>query len=60
MHNTVLFVLFFLSRCNFATVSDGMECNNEGLVMVWHWVYSGSSYAVWNYKSRSVVKLVLL
>ena len=28
--------------------------------MVWHWVYSGSSYAVWNCKSCSVVELVVL
>ena len=28
--------------------------------MVWYWVYRGSSYAVWNCKYRSVVKLVVL
>ena len=28
--------------------------------MVWHWVYCGSSYAVWNCKSCSVVKLGVL
>ena len=60
VHNTVLFIVFLLSRCGFATVSAGMECNKEGLVMVWHWVYSGSSYDVWNCKSHSVVKIVVL
>ena len=60
MHNTVLFVVFSLSWCSFATMSAGMECNKEGLVMVWHWVYSGSSYDVWNCKSHSVVKRVVL
>ena len=28
--------------------------------MVCHWLYHGSSYAVWNCKYRSVVKLVVL
>ena len=28
--------------------------------MLWRWVYHGSIYAVWNFKSRSVVKLVVL
>ena len=28
--------------------------------MVWHWVNSGSIYAVWNCMSHSVVKLVVL
>ena len=28
--------------------------------MVWHWVYSGYSYAVWKCMSGSVVKLVVL
>ena len=56
----LLFFVFSISRFSFAIVSDGMECNNEGLVLVWNWVYSGSSYAVWNCKSRSVVKLVVL
>ena len=28
--------------------------------MVRHWVYCGFSYAVWNCKSHSVVKLVVL
>ena len=56
----LLFFVFSISRFSFAIVSDGMECNNEGLVLVWNWVYSGSSYAVWNCKSHSVVKLVVL
>ena len=57
---TRLFLVFSISWCSFATVSAGTECNIEGLVMIWHWVYSGSSYAVWNCKYRSVVKLVVL
>ena len=57
---TRLFLVLLLSRCIFATVSPGMECNIEGLVMVWYWVYSESSYDIWNCKSRSIVKLVVL
>ena len=57
---TRLFLVLSLSRCSFATVSAGMECNIEGLVMLCHWVYSGSSYAVWNNKSCNVVKLVVI
>ena len=55
-----LFLVFSLSWCSFATVSSGMECNKEGLVMVWNLVYSGSSYAVRNCNSHSVVKLFVL
>ena len=54
------FVVFLPSWGNFVTVSAGTEYNKEGQVVVWHWLYRGSSYAVWNCKSRSVVKLLLL
>ena len=42
-----IFVVFSISRSIFVTVSSGMECNKEGQVMVWNWVYRGSSYAVY-------------
>ena len=60
MQNTVVFFVFSVSLCSFVTVFAGTECNKEDLVMVWHWVYRGSSYSVWNCKSRNVVKLVVL
>ena len=57
---TRLFLVFSLSRCSFATVSAGMECNIKSPVMVSHWTYSGYIYAVRNCKSHSVAKLVVL
>ena len=60
MQNMVVFVVFSIYWCSFVTVSSGMEFNKEGQFMIWHWVYRGSIYAVWNCKSCSVVKNVVL
>ena len=40
------FVVFSLSWRSFVAVSSGMDYNKEVLVMVFNWVYSGSSYYV--------------
>ena len=56
----VVFVLLSLSRCILLTMYDGMEYNKQVQVMVCHWLYCGYSYAVWNCKYFSVVKLVVL
>ena len=49
-----------LYRSSFVTVSSGLEHKKFSQVVVCHWVYRGSSYAVWNCKSLSVVKIVVL
>ena len=45
---TRIFLVFSLSRCSFATVPAGIECNIESPVMVSNWVSREYSYAVWN------------